>query len=344
MGKNVYVVRRFLGLGAALEAAADKKAWDSFVKSAKNSTFMLQRDFMDYHAHRFDDHSLMIFEQNPENGQHELAALLPAHQVNTEIGSQLHAHQGLTYGGLILPFNSKIQASIDIWQAIINYCSCQNISEIYYKALPSFYQKQAANEEQYALFLNNAQIYRVDTAFVIDNRPPNTIESFGKNIQTRRKRAIQKARKLAIFGEKAADCRQFWAEILVPNLAERFGVAPVHSAEEIERLRQLFPNQIQQYNAYLNSEIVAGATIFVTDTTAHAQYISANQLGRDSGAIDLLFYELIALHFAHLPFFSFGIANENQGRDLNQGLTDWKEGFGAQVYPHLFYKLTAGSK
>lgn len=332
MGKSAYVVRRYLGF----EDKEDKKAWDDFVKSAKNSTFMLQRDFMDYHAHRFADHSLMIFEQNPANRQPQLAALLPAHQVD----NKLHSHQGLTYGGLILPFNSKIQTSIDIWQAIIDYCAAQNIHEIYYKALPSFYQQQAANEEQYALFLNNAQIYRVDTAFIIDNRANN----FDKNIQTRRRRAIQKARKLAVIAEKAADCSQFWTDILVPNLAERFGVAPVHSLAEIERLRQLFPNQVQQFNAYLNGEIVAGATIFVTETTAHAQYISANQLGRDSGAIDLLFYELIALHFAHLPFFSFGIANENQGRDLNQGLTDWKEGFGAQVYPHLFWVVAVSRK
>jgi hypothetical protein len=328
MGKSLYVARRYLG-------SEDKKAWDNFAQSAKNSTFMLQRDFMDYHAHRFTDHSLMLFDQNQQ-----LAALLPAHQVD----NKLHSHQGLTYGGLILPFYSKIQASIDIWQAIIDYCAKQNISEIYYKALPSFYQQQAANEEQYALFLNNAQIYRVDTAFVIDNRPPNTTQTFDKNIQTRRRRAIQKAKKLQVVAKKAADCRQFWTEILVPNLAERFGVAPVHSLAEIERLRQLFPKSIQQFNAYLNGEIVAGATIFVTETAAHAQYISANQLGRDSGAIDLLFYELIALHFAHLPFFSFGIANENQGRDLNQGLTDWKEGFGAQVYPHLFWVVAVSRK
>jgi hypothetical protein len=329
MGKNEYVVPCFVRR-LAMDSEADKKAWADFVFAAKNSTFMLQRDFMDYHAHRFADHSLLIFDQN-----NQLAALLPAHQIN----NQLHSHQGLTYGGLILPFYSKIQTSIDIWQAIIDYCKTQNIAELYYKALPSFYQIQAANEEQYALFLQAAQIYRVDTAFVIDNRPPNSIDTFDKNIQTRRKRAIQKAKKLNVVAEKAADCSQFWTDILVPNLAERFGVAPVHSLDEIENLRQKFPKQIQQFNAYLDGEIVAGATIFITDTTAHAQYISANKVGRDSGAIDLLFYELITLHFVHLPFFSFGIANENQGKNLNQGLTDWKEGFGAQVYPHLFYKI-----
>ena len=32
-----------------------KDDWNNFVDSAKNSTFLFNRDFMDYHSDRFED-------------------------------------------------------------------------------------------------------------------------------------------------------------------------------------------------------------------------------------------------------------------------------------------------
>ena len=50
-----------------------KHIWDQFVPETKNGTFLLQRDYMDYHSDRFDDHSLMFYKGE------QLIALLPAH-------------------------------------------------------------------------------------------------------------------------------------------------------------------------------------------------------------------------------------------------------------------------
>ena len=48
--------------------------------------------------------------------------------------------------------------------------------------------------------------------------------------------------------------------------------------------------------------------------------------------------------FAHKKFFDFGISNEAQGRKLNQGLSYWKESFGASTIVHDFYEVqTANS-
>jgi len=69
----------------------DKDEWNRFVGTSKNGTFLLLRDYMDYHSDRFHDHSLMIFR----NGK--LYALLPAN----EAGDTFFSHQGLTYAGLL---------------------------------------------------------------------------------------------------------------------------------------------------------------------------------------------------------------------------------------------------
>src|SRR5690606_9335647 len=109
--------------------------------------------------------------------------------------------------------------------------------------------------------------------------------------------------------------------------------------EEITLLKINNAPHIKQYCAYLNGEIMAGATIFETDIVAHAQYISASEEGRKNGSLDLLFHQLISKTYSNKKYFDFGIVNENNGRKINNGLLDWKEGFGGRSYAHRFYKI-----
>ncbi len=44
--------------------------------------------------------------------------------------------------------------------------------------------------------------------------------------------------------------------------------------------------------------------------------------------------------FKNKRYFSFGISNENQGQQINQGLLKWKESFGARTIVHDFYKVS----
>ena len=45
---------------------ADKDMWNKFNAESKNSLFMFNRNFMDYHKDRFLDHSLMFFNDKEE--------------------------------------------------------------------------------------------------------------------------------------------------------------------------------------------------------------------------------------------------------------------------------------
>ena len=53
-----------------------------------------------------------------------------------------------------------------------------------------------------------------------------------------------------------------------------------------------------------------------------------------------MFKELIEADFLSQKYFDFGIANEQEGKALNMGLTEWKESFGATTSCHFFYELT----
>ena len=73
-----------------IERYTDAQAgeWNAFVRSSKNGTFLFDRGYMDYHADRFADASLMCRRDGC------LYALLPANRD----GDALYTHQGLTYG------------------------------------------------------------------------------------------------------------------------------------------------------------------------------------------------------------------------------------------------------
>lgn len=40
-----------------------KEVWNSFIEASKNATFLFNRNYMEYHADRFEDHSLIFLER-----------------------------------------------------------------------------------------------------------------------------------------------------------------------------------------------------------------------------------------------------------------------------------------
>jgi len=122
-------------------------------------------------------------------------------------------------------------------------------------------------------------------------------------------------------------------------LEERHRAKPIHSIAEMDLLKSLFPTNIRQFNVYHNDKIVAGTTVFESETVAHCQYISKYEDDRDLGSLDFLYHFLITEVFVNKRFFDFGISNESQGKKLNDGLSYWKESFGASTIIHDFYEV-----
>ncbi|GGG06155.1 hypothetical protein GCM10011344_03260 [Dokdonia pacifica] len=277
---------------------------------------------MEYHSDRFMDHSLLVYKGS------KLIAVLPANRVD----QALYSHQGLTYGGLVVSPKIKLAEVIEVCQALLKQLHDQGITTLHLKEFPSFYSALPSEEMAYVLQLVQARCTRVDTASVIDYR--NRL-----GIQSNRIEGVKKAQKQGLRIEETQDFKPFWNEILLPSLEKRHAAKPTHTLEEISSLQAKFPKHIRQFAVYKEDQIVAGATIFQTKTTAHVQYISANEQKQELGALDFLFETLITTTFADLWYFDFGISNEQQGTKLNKGLSYWKECFGARTNVHRFYEI-----
>jgi hypothetical protein len=301
---------------------ADYSAWNAFIGVAKNATFLFHRDFMEYHADKFDDYSLLILKNN------SIVAAIPAHIVDDE----LHSHKGLTYGGFIVGGSAKLVETILMFQELLKHLNQKNFKIIHIKTVPSIYNKKSSDELLYIMFLVDAILTRRDTLSVIDLRRP--FEPTKNRIQ-----GIERGRKLNLTVNEEPKFSEFWNQILLPNLQRKHNTLPVHSVDEIINLNKYFPENIRQFNVYHGAELVAGTTVFVTDHVAHSQYIAANENKNLLGSLDFLHYHLITNVFFDKSYFDFGISNESNGKKLNGGIAFWKESFGARTVVQDFYTI-----
>ena len=296
--------------------------WNDFIQNAQNATFLLHRDYMDYHADRFKDHSALVLNENDD-----IKAVLPANEDNKKIIS----HQGLTYGSLIVDRSTKLVEFLNYMALILQYYESYDFTEIIYKCIPQYYENWSNSAEKYAHFLLKSELVKLETDFAFDKSMPSTL-------QNRRLRSIKRAKKQKVVIVEDEGFKTYWEKILVPNLKSRFNAKPVHNLKEITLLGSMFPNNIKQYSAYLNNKIVAGTTVYIEQDVVKTQYISANEEGKRSGALDYLFYHLIHEEFKEKRYFSFGTTNGTTGLELNNGLVDWKEGYGTRIYTNATYK------
>jgi len=298
----------------------DKALWDKFVASAKNATFLFYRDFMEYHKDRFVDYSLLCFNKE------KLVAILPANIVNDIV----YSHQGLSYGGLIITEGLRLNDTLTIMFKILELLKNNNILKLVYKKPPIIYQGLEGAQMSSVLYMLKSNLYKSDTYLVI--------ESDKYSVNRNRKRAIKKAinKDVEIQENKF---EEFWKEILVPNLQDRFNVSPVHTIDEILLLKSIFPEKIHCYTAHINSEIRAGVVVFKFNDIVHFQYSSGSDSRSEDGTLDFLFHNVFSKYLNN-KYISLGSCSEGkEERKINKGLLYWKESFGAVTIPQEFYEI-----
>jgi len=299
-----------------------EREWDDFVRKSKNSHFLFQRSYLEYHKERFQDFSLMIYDEKDI-----LIAVLPANLS----GNIMYSHQGVTFGGFIVSDSMKTETMKKIFEELIFFLKSRNILKLIYKCIPYIYHKKPAEEDRYSLFLNDAKLIRRDVTSTIYL---NEEIRYSKG----RKWTINKAKKENINVYESRDFASFW-KTLEGVLESEHGVKPVHTLAEIEMLGGRFPENIRLFLASHEGQPVCGALIFDTEIIVHTKYLANSNIGREIGALDLLIDQLIKSFFKNRKYFDFGISNENQGRYLNTGLIAQKEGFGARPVVHDLYEL-----
>lgn len=298
-----------------------RRQWDEFIDSSKNGTFMLRRDFMEYHSDRFTDSSLLVFERNT------LIAVIPASRHEKRVIS----HGGLTYGGIITGQKMTAERMLQIIPALRDFLRAEGITSMLMKRVPAVYHTYPADEDLYAFFRNDIHLVRRDLSSAILLSEPLRM--------TKRIPLIRRAAESGVVVSESTDYDTYIA-LLASVLKERHDVEPVHTADEVRRLAALFPKNIRLFCAFLDSRMIAGTLLFIDRGVVHTQYMANSDEGRQCGALDLIIDRLVNDIFRDQRWLDFGISTEQSGRYLNSGLVMQKEEFGARAVAYDFYEMT----
>lgn len=312
-------------MAITIERYTQEKAdeWNAFVSESKNGTFLFDRHYMDYHSDRFQDHSLIF-----RNEKGKITALLPANEKD----STLYSHQGLTYGGLILSANTKISQVQSIVEETMGYLSAKSFKRIIYKPVPWIYHSIPSEEDLYVLFqMCDAHIVERSIASVINI-------AHQQKWQEMRRRSLRKAEKAQIMVQESKDIACFW-NVLEENLKISHNAKPVHTLAEMQHLCDCFPDNIKLYIATHGDRTIGGILTYTTPDVVRTQYISANEEGKQFGAIDAIVRHLLD-KFSDKQYLDLGTSTLDSGRILNETLIFQKEGFGARGVCYDTYEIT----
>ena len=299
----------------------DFEIWNDFINKSRNGIFMFDRNYMDYHSDRFEDHSLMFFDDDV------LVALLPASIKN----NILYSHMGLTYGGFLISEKVKQHTMLDCFSELKNYLKNKSIKKLIYKSIPHIFHSYPSEEDLYALYMNDAHLLKIEpsSALALDNP---------LKMPKGRKAQISKAKREGVIVEESMDFDSF-IELENAVLKEFHNTSAVHTGKELSLLKSRFNENIKLYVAKLNDQIIAGTVIYIYKNTVHTQYMAASSLGRELGALDLVISTLMTTYKSRHKYLDFCISSENAGKILNFGLISQKEGFGARTVIYQTWEL-----
>lgn len=276
---------------------------------------------MEYHSDRFEDHSLMVYD---ENGN--LIALFPASIHDTE----LRSHGGLTYGGFVVDHTMRTEKMLIIFGVFLEYMKLNNISKIIYKAIPHIYHTMPSEEDLYALFRFGFNLYRRDVSSTLNMRLTD--------IKGQKRNGAKKASQQGMSLIETNDSQDI-LRIVNKNLESKYDTRAVHTHEEMNLLKSRFKKNILIFNLLHYEEIVGGAILYIDNNVVHAQYITTTYEAKKNRGLDFIIISIVDMYKDKYEWFDFGVSTENQGMSLNTALIKSKEEFNLSAVCYDFYEL-----
>lgn len=316
-----------------VERYSDEKEqeWDDFITNdSVNGTFLQSRRFLNYHPkNRFLDASYMIY-----NSKKRLIAVCPACE-KMEAGRRiLDSHGGSTYGGIIISKDVyKVCKIIDMLKMLEQAWIKDGFEYVILKQTPDLFSKHQMDLLQYALYYCGFQEAKELNLYVdLEKCPENILSSFSQgkrtNVHNCQKEGLV-IKSLSIYEE----IEQF--HMLLSTTLKKYEKTPVHTVEELyEFQNERLKNECEIFGIYNQEEkMIAGSMMFYFKQiyVAHTQYLCANPEYNRLSPMTFAYYSMIVeMKKRGYQKVSWGIATEDMGRYLNEGLVTSKESLGSE--------------
>jgi len=295
--------------------------WEKIVQKANNGTIFQTRKFLNYHPPgRFADHSLIFIKKDKP------FVIFPAAEHDIDGKKYLVSHPGTSYGSFVVPEALSFADSYELVESLIKYTKANNFDGIRLTPPPTIYNQRLSNYVDFALIQHGFKYLNreISSILFLEETPEQNLNKF----KTSHKRAVRKAIKEGVLVKQSDKYDEFY-QILKSNLKIRHGVTPTHTLEELLKVKELFPDKVNLFGAFLKDKMVAGVVNFIcNDEVVLAFYISHDEEYQETRALNLLFYTIFEWAIREkYKVFDFGIFTVNE--DPNFGLARFKENFGA---------------
>jgi hypothetical protein len=309
----------------------NEKDWENFVLNSSNGTIFHLRKFLSYHPkERFKDSSLVIIKNK------KIVALFPAVEVLREDKKTLWSHCGASYGGWIYENDLNFQEAFGCVESVLEFAKENNFERIQLTPPPIIYQTKYSNYIDFALVKNGFDYVKRDVSSIVqlDFTEDELLSTFRAEART----AVKKAIKQGVIIRECDEYENYY-KILKKNLKLRHNVNPTHTLDELIYLKNIFPDEIRLYGAFVDDVLIAGVCNFsVNKNVVLAFYISHDEEYQEYRAVNLLFYEIMKSYKQKgFRYLDFGIFTVNM--EPNWGLGRFKENFGARgIFRDTYYK------
>lgn len=305
----------------------DEDIWDQFIVDSANGTFLQSRRFLNYHpVGRFKDASLLIYD-----AKNRLMAVCPACEAEDN-GKSFISHRGSTYGGLVISTGAERTAIvIELIQAMEEFLREHGFQHAVLKQSMGLFHNSSAELLEFCLWNQGyAECKELSTYIALQETPDDLTEIFSKLKKRQVKKCIaenMEYRELTT-DEEIADFHR----VLAINL-QKYDKTPVHTVADLLDLKNnRFSEDIRFYGVYLENQLIAGTMVFEFPKygVAHTQYLSSDLEYNRLSPMTYVYYKTME-EYKNRGFrcLSWGISTEDDGRIINEGLTNNKEEFGS---------------
>lgn len=294
--------------------------WDAFVREATNGTFLHTRRYLGYHRDRFDDISMLVHAADGA-----LVAVLPAARMTQEASPHAVSHPGITFGGLVYSRAVRGERLVMAMEAVLTAIRSFGCESLDYRPVPAFARRQLGDEDVYAIYRLGGQRKSCHLSAVVDLARRPAVDAKKRNM-------LRKAQSAGLTVQVGHEWLPAFWDVLTDQLQQRYTAAPVHSLAEITELAELFPEQIGLRVATTDGgDVVAGAVTYrYTEDVIHTQYLTSNDVGRQTASLELVCDSLLRdADASGMRYVSFGPSTHEDGQVLNDSLYRFKHSFGA---------------
>lgn len=309
-----------------LEDKEKYKVEEFILGTSSNGEFINSIQYLSYHPKdRFIDDSIIVKDIN--SGVIK-CVVMAACSKNKE--SILISHPGTTFSGPIFKSTQGVSEMDEILDIIFTYYE-KKYSKLEFKIQPTTYAFQPMEDLHYIFIKRGYNLGYTALANIINISNLNNEEDIFKLYESKRRNQIKKSMRDYDYIFQKQDCiEEFVWRNMNENLETKFESSTTHSYKEIVELSNMMPKHIVPYIVKKNeNQYGAFGLVYKFKNVFHTQYLDLNyKLSKEYPNL-LLIHNLIKEAIKEgYQYFSFGASTEHEGEYVNEGLYNYKKGYG----------------